>query len=51
MYSDKAISMKKPEAPVIRTEHLDYEARLTSALLRILPEAIKTPAVEKADDG
>ena len=51
MYSDKAIGMKKPEVPMIRTEHLDYEARLTSALLRILPEAIKTPAVERADDG
>ena len=51
MYSDKTIGMKKPEVPMIRTEHLDYEARLTSALLRILPEAIKTPAVERADDG
>ena len=51
MYSDKVVST--PEVPVIRTERLDDEARLTSALLRMLPEAIKTPAVEKAaaDDG
>ena len=51
LYQDKATNMKMPRVPEVRSEHLDFEARFTSALLRILPEAIRTPAVENADDG
>ena len=40
-----------PQAPAVRSEDLDLEARLTSAMLRVLPDSVKVPVVERAGDG
>ena len=51
LYRIQSETLAIPQAPAVRSEDLDLEARLTSAMLRVLPDSVKVPVVERAGDG
>ena len=48
MYKQKSESLITPVPPMISAEDKDFEARLSGALMRVVPEEIKVSAIEGA---
>ncbi|CAE7300743.1 RE1 [Symbiodinium sp. CCMP2592] len=48
MYKQKSESLIMPVPPMISAEDKDFEARLSGALMRVVPEEIKVSAIEGA---
>ena len=51
LYADKSQRLINPVAPQTHADDHDFEARLSAALMRILPDEVKLPVVEGTASG